>query len=156
MSTVCGETKFFKIKIKQVCHSAPQLRWNSTEVWYRTPKEGGEKKKPTKVILAMKQLSLIKPALTPKVEISDQLFLSLFPFSLISKDKHFGPRQPKATHAPLQQQPGSISGLSAPAPKAAASLLTIQLLRTNKTISRVLNTKTKALLCDVSHKLFPL
>lgn len=71
--------------------------------------ERGKKKKPQDVILAMKQLSLLKPVLTPKVKISDELFPSLYPHPLLpynvlyKKSKHFGLWKPKATSVLLQQ-----------------------------------------------------
>lgn len=57
----------------------------------------------------MKQLSLIKPVLTPKAEISDELFPPLFlhpllPYNVLYiKGKHFGSWKPKATRDLLQQ-----------------------------------------------------
>lgn len=74
----------------------------------------------------MKQLSLIKPVVTPKVEISDELFRPLFthpllPYNVLSiKGKHFGSWKPKATSVLLQQRPSSTLGLSAPSQSAAA------------------------------------
>lgn len=144
-STACGETRFFKIKIVRLCHSLPQLTWNSTEVCYRTR---AGKAKPRKVILAVKQLSLIKAVLIPKVEI-----LPLFLRSLTSKGKHFGCWQPEATRR-LQQQPrqpraGSRSSLIRRPSRSAAAAA-------HKGISGVFNIRSEALLFDVSHKLFPL
>jgi len=153
MSTARGETKFFKIK--QVCHSTPQRRRSSTEVCYQALKEE-KKKRPRKVILTVKQLSLIKPVLTPKVEISDELFLPLFLFSLTSNGSLAAPGSPQP-HVPRWNPTRQCLGAQCSrserrsfAPHRSAAAVT------RKRISGVFNTQTKALLFDVSHKLFPL